>query len=825
MKHNETLYSAKQNGLTTVKTVKYFIGQAIFYAANYGYVVLLSNQLAATDFGRLSLFTAFFMLLSVPTNAIQLLLITYLAKFSQVKSQSRIESVLRLARKYSVAIGSLILGAYLITIPVMQQYFHINAFTPFILLVPTIILLFTSSYYKGILQGQFRFDAMGVVMATEGIAKILFALLAAWFTHSYIVSLASLTFSIFISTIVAFIFTYSKKKVATPSLLLEKSLKTEMRLFLAQAGLVSAALLVMTQIDVIMANHILDSAGIGTWGLLSVAGKSMIMGGGILSSIFLPALAAKAGTRKVSPIFRKGFAAVSAFVLGCIGVTFLFATPLSQIISGGNQSVAQWLFFYTLAAGMITLTAYIINSQIVLKEYLFALPPLVLTLLYVYVLSIFSWDLESSLYAYFSYATALLTSSLVFFMLRYAKPHLLDVAGLFKPSYAIHEVKDNRLKILVLNWRDTKHVWGGGAEVYAQELGKRLVENGAHVTLFCGNDLHNLREETIDGVNIIRRGGFVTVYFWAMIYYVFRFRGKFDCILDCENGIPFFSALYTNTPVILLIHHVHQEIFREHLFPPFSWLAQFLEAHLMPYVYRNSKIVTISDSTKKDIRRLGLKVHDVPIVHNGISLDEFVPGEKSPEPLVVYVGRLKAYKRLPDLIACARSLQQRLPKVTFVIAGDGEESNRLKKLVRLYNLESVISFTGYITPQEKIALYQKAWAVMNPSSMEGWSITTIEANACGTPVVAANVPGLRDSVKHRQTGLLITMGDIEGYSQALFSLLTNSSLRSTMSANAREWSEEFTWEKSAHQFLEIISDNSHKLHRAIDSLTLSKFSR
>jgi glycosyltransferase involved in cell wall biosynthesis/O-antigen/teichoic acid export membrane protein len=815
----------KLSDVSSAKTIKYFVGQGIFYVANYAYIVLLSNQLAASDFGRLSLFTAFFMLLSVPTTTIQLLLITYLAKFADSKNSIRIGSILKLARKYSLAVGCLILGAYLVAIPVMQQYFHLNTLTPFVLLVPTIILLFTSSYYKGILQGFFRFDALGVVMAAEGLAKITFALVAVWMTHSYILSLASLTFSILVSTIVAFVFVKLQHRTIALHRPLDTTLKHEMRRFLLQAGLASSALLAISQVDVIMANHVLDDAAIGTWGLLSVAGKSMIMGGGILSSIFFPSLAAKAGTNKVSAIFRKGFAAVSAFVALCVSATYFFAQPLSHIISRGDTNVAQWLFFYSLAAGMITITSYIINSQIVLKEYLFAIPSIVLTLLYAYALSVIPMNLETSMYAYFSYAAALLISSLVFYVLRYAKPHLEDFAGLFKPSYGIHHAKSSQLKILILNWRDTKHIWGGGAEVYAHELGKRWVDKGAHVTLFCGNDRHCSREEVVDGVHIIRRGGFVTVYFWAMVYYLARFRGKFDCILDCENGIPFFSALYTNTPVILLIHHVHQEIFREHLFPPFSWLAQFLESHLMPFVYRSAKIVTISDSTKKDIRRLGLKVHEVPIVYSGISLDEFKPAEKSSTPLVVYVGRLKAYKRLPDLIATARLLHQRLPQVKFVIAGDGEESGRLKKLVRLYNLESVIAFTGYISAQEKIRLYQQAWAVMNPSSMEGWSITTIEANACGTPVVAANVPGLRDSVKHRQTGLLITMGDIEGYTQALFSILTNTSLRNQLSQEAREWAESFTWEKSANRFLEIISDHAQKLNRALDSLTLSKFSR
>ncbi len=804
------------------KTVVYLLGQTVFYLANYAYVVLLSNTLAAYDFGRLSLFTAFFMLLSVPTSAIQLLLITYLAKFSRTTSLSTSEAVMALARKYSLGLGCLVVGGYVLAIPLMQQYFRVSSPLPFALLVPTIILLFTSSYAKGILHGLQRFEALGVVMAAEGFAKVGFALLALLFTHSYVASLASLTLSILVSTLIAFLFARNKRSLVIPAKTLAAARTQEMRLFLAQAGLVSAALLVMTHIDVIMANHLLNATDIGTWGLLSVVGKSMIMGGGIITSLFLPSLAAVAGTKKVSSIFRKGFALVSAFVMVCVVATYLFAIPLSRLIAGGGEVIAPWLFTYTVSVGLIALTSYIINSQIVLKEYSFAFPPLVLSLAYAYAVTLFAADLASNLYAYAGFAAALFGSSVVLFALRYAKPHLMDLAGLYKPQYPVDQAAENQLKLLVLNWRDTKHVWAGGAEVYAQELSERWVDEGAHVTLFCSNDLHNKREEIINGVHIIRRGGFVSVYFWAMVYYVLRFRGKFNCIVDCENGIPFFSALYTKTPLILLIHHVHQEIFREHLFPPFSWLAQFLEAHLMPFAYRHAKIVTISESTKRDIRRLGLKVNEVPIVHNGISLATYTPGLKSSNPLVVYVGRLKAYKRLEDLIATARLLHQQVPSVKFVIAGDGEESARLKKLIHLYNLESVVTCKGYVSVQEKIDLYQKAWVVMNPSSMEGWSITTIEANACGTPVVAANVPGLRDSVKHRQTGLLVTLGDIDGYAQALFSLLTNASLRAIMSRSAREWAETFTWEKSAAQFADIIVDHVQTSRREVGEFNWSR---
>ena len=107
------------------------------------------------------------------------------------------------------------------------------------------------------------------------------------------------------------------------------------------------------------------------------------------------------------------------------------------------------------------------------------------------------------------------------------------------------------------------------------------------MTVFSGNDGTQERFETIDGVNIVRRGGFYLVYLWAFLYYMLRFRGRYDVVIDCENGIPFFTPLYVRKPLFCLMHHVHQEVFYHSLPKPLAWLASSLEKGQMPLVYRN----------------------------------------------------------------------------------------------------------------------------------------------------------------------------------------------------------------------------------------------
>jgi glycosyltransferase involved in cell wall biosynthesis len=86
---------------------------------------------------------------------------------------------------------------------------------------------------------------------------------------------------------------------------------------------------------------------------------------------------------------------------------------------------------------------------------------------------------------------------------------------------------------------------------------------------------------------------------------------------------------------------------------------------------------------------------------------------------------------------------------------------------------------------------------------EGWGITTIEANACGTPVIAADVPGLRDAVAAGQSGLLYPFGNIEMLADRIAAVIEDSILRQQLSEGAVRWAQRFSWDKSAEQMLKL----------------------
>lgn len=364
----------------------------------------------------------------------------------------------------------------------------------------------------------------------------------------------------------------------------------------------------------------------------------------------------------------------------------------------------------------------------------------------------------------------------------------------------------DKLRILILNWRDIRHAWSGGAEVYVHEIAKRLASSGNEVTLFCSNDRHSPSNEYIDGVKIVRKGGFYTVYLWALLYYIFKFRRQTDVVVDSINGIPFFSPLYTRKPVVGILYHVHQQVFKDNLPRVLSSLACFIEAKIMPPLYRRSKMVTISPSSKLDMYKLGFSGdQEIETINPGIEVSKFRPQEKTINPSILYLGRLKAYKSIDTLLKAMVHVIRTNPKVTLNIAGFGESREYLEKLVRELGLSKFVNFLGKVSEEVKVKLLSQSWVFVQPSSMEGWGIVAIEANASGTPVIASNVPGLRDSISNPHNGFLVTKGNSAQFAQKINLLINNEKLRHKMEKGSLKWSKNFSWDKSANQFLSVIN--------------------
>jgi glycosyltransferase involved in cell wall biosynthesis len=356
------------------------------------------------------------------------------------------------------------------------------------------------------------------------------------------------------------------------------------------------------------------------------------------------------------------------------------------------------------------------------------------------------------------------------------------------------------LRVLILNWRDVTHPWSGGAETYIHQLARRWAADGMDVGWLTQRHAGSARSEVIDRIRIHRIGGPVTQYAWVGMAYLIRFRRRYDVIVDCENGIPFFSPLFSRLPKVLVVHHVHQEIFRQQLPRQLRWFALWLEGWLMPRLYRNAQVVAVSEGTRTDLVALGFDSDRISVITNGVVPPESVAYPRSLRPTILCMGRLKPQKSVDVLIRSLPAILERIPDLHVDIVGQGPDRNRLERLAWSTGLAGHVHFHGYVSAKVRDELAAAAWVAVCPSSFEGWGVVCMEASARGLPVVASNVAGLRESVRDGETGVLFPYGDVRALADTVVSLLQDPEVRSRMGVVGKEWAARHTWDGSASVF-------------------------
>ena len=377
------------------------------------------------------------------------------------------------------------------------------------------------------------------------------------------------------------------------------------------------------------------------------------------------------------------------------------------------------------------------------------------------------------------------------------------------------------MRILVLSWRDPEHPFAGGAETYVDEIGRRWVGAGHEVRWLCGRAAGQSRELRRHGMEIRRQGKGYGVYPASAWDFLRHHRGWADVIVDAENGIPFFSPFYTKTPKVLLMHHVHREVFHRELPPGVAHLGEFLEGRLMPWAYRRDWFVAVSEGTRSELVELGVDDTRVAVIHNGLDAETYIPPATVPPaalpaetgptkarpakaPVALWVGRLRSYKTVSTLLDAARLCRPRYPELRWQVAGEGPERERLQRAVESMGLQDIVEILGFVTTEEKVRLMQNALLVVQTSMKEGWGMTVIEANACGTAVVASDVPGLRDSVRDGETGLLVPWADPQALADGVLHLVDHPQLRARFERNALSWASRFRWQYTADRWLNLL---------------------
>jgi glycosyltransferase involved in cell wall biosynthesis len=391
-------------------------------------------------------------------------------------------------------------------------------------------------------------------------------------------------------------------------------------------------------------------------------------------------------------------------------------------------------------------------------------------------------------------------------------------------------------RILVLNWRDIRHPQAGGAEQYMHEIGRRWAENGADITWFTARPPDQPVREVLDGMRVLRFGGPLSLYPRTAVR-LLRTRGLFDAVIDCQNGIPFFSPVFVgeHVPVVQVVHHVHQDQFATRFSAPMAAIGRALEGRAARWVYRNRTIVAVSPSTRTALRDRLAFGGRISVVPNGTVPVPASPGPRDPEPTVVVVSRLVPHKRLELLLSHVAEAIADVPRLRVDIVGDGPERARLQGLVVDLGLQSAVTLHGRLSDGERDQLLSRAWLTVSTSAAEGWGCSVLEAAAWGVPCLALRAPGICDSVLEGRTGWLVDRPRHLGQalSRALHQL-ADERRAAGWAAACQDWARRFSWDRSAELMAGVVqhemvstarrsAGHSERRHARSDAAVLARF--
>src|SRR6267143_612875 len=364
------------------------------------------------------------------------------------------------------------------------------------------------------------------------------------------------------------------------------------------------------------------------------------------------------------------------------------------------------------------------------------------------------------------------------------------------------------LRILAFNWRDINHPQAGGAERLVHEFARFADSRGHFVTLFAAKHPKARSEQNVDGYSVVRKGNQFTVYWWARTLYGSRFhREHYDVILESITGVPWCAPLYAREPVIAMWLHVVGRTFFQELPLPFA-VAGWLAEAAIPAIYRYTHRVALTTLFRQQLIEKGLSKERVHVVPPGLDHNVYRLGEnKSATPSMIFVGPIEGYKHPEMALNVLADILPDIPNLRLHVIGwdrAGLAQSLAKRATRL-GVQQQVTFHGWIPDYLKAKLLQEAWVLLQPSEREGWSLAAMEAAACGTPAVATAVGGLQESVRHRETGLLVPYGNRRAISSAARAVLVDERLRKDLSVGAVQWASGFTWERYARETLAVLT--------------------
>jgi glycosyltransferase involved in cell wall biosynthesis/O-antigen/teichoic acid export membrane protein len=353
------------------------------------------------------------------------------------------------------------------------------------------------------------------------------------------------------------------------------------------------------------------------------------------------------------------------------------------------------------------------------------------------------------------------------------------------------------LHILVLSDRDWTHPQGGGTGTNLFGQVSRWVAWGHRVTVVAASYPGAQAVEHHDRLTIVRTGGRSTVFPHVIWRGLRRKLPDVDVVLEVINGITFLSPLWLRRPRLALVHHIH----RDHYVEEMGWkgkiAAYLLETAPLRHLYGTSRFLTISEASARDIAAHGIPRDQIDVGYIGVEAQAFEPDpdKRAEQPTLLYLGRLKRYKRIEYLLDAVEAT----PGAVLDIAGEGDHREVLEREIAGRGLGDRVRMHGHVSEERKRELLRRSWVNLTASSAEGWCLTVMEAACSGTPSAALAVGGLPESIDDGRTGLLAH--DPEDLTRQVRRLASDRDEVERMGRAARERALEFTWDGTARESL------------------------
>lgn len=367
------------------------------------------------------------------------------------------------------------------------------------------------------------------------------------------------------------------------------------------------------------------------------------------------------------------------------------------------------------------------------------------------------------------------------------------------------------MKILWFTWKDLTHPEAGGAEVVNEQLARRLVADGHEVTLITGGYSGGAAKETHpDGYKIVRLGNRYSLYYKAYRYYKQHLQGWADLVIDEVNTLPFFTKLYVREPSIVFAHMLCRRIWF-HQLPKVLGSVGYLLEPLYLRILKNQTVITVSESTKQDLLRVGFDAKRIHIISEGLH----TPGPKQlpkaaakpTQPTMLSLGAMRSMKRTLHQIKAFELAKAKLPELQLSVVGNnsGAYGSKVMQAIKDSPFAKDITYHGHVTAAQKAKLLEASHVLAVTSVKEGWGLVVTEANSHGTPAVVYNVDGLRDSVRANNTGLVTAKNTPQSMADSIVKLLTDIPTYHSLRERAYDWSKTITFDRSYQQFLEVIA--------------------